>query len=320
MKMRRKVAVCWFALSSIVAVSPASAAHVEADRLTPSDAEMVVHVNVRQLLQTPVVKKHARAPIEVLLKHNDELQQLLSAAGIDPLKDIDTLNLSTSGNPLAKGKLLAVVRGDFDPDKARSAAEEWAKKHPGRIKSFKDGELPMWEITSDNKSMFAAFAGKNALVMTTTKEDTSAAVQRAGQAPQRPSKAMQTALEQIQVTQSLWMVLVATDDIKQMLQKDGNTKDFAAALQSVTGGLELTDDAQLLLVVHTNSPEAAAKVKSKLDELMTLVNFLGAGQDKTARIAKEVLENIKLKIEKNDVSIRLQISDARIEKARKNER
>ncbi len=53
---------------------------------------------------------------------------------------------------------------------------------------------------------------------------------------------------------------------------------------------------------------------------MPLLAFLGAGKDKSGRIAKEVIENIKLKTEKNDVSIRLQITDAQIDKVRKKDR
>ena len=85
--------------------------HAQPDRLIPGDAKVMVAVNVRQMLQTPVVKKHALDPLKLGLQRNDELRQLLAAAGLDPLKDIDTIALSTSGNPTSTGKLLAVVRG-----------------------------------------------------------------------------------------------------------------------------------------------------------------------------------------------------------------
>ncbi len=291
--------------------------HAEPDRLTPADAEMVVTIDVRQLLQTPVVKKHALDPIQVLLKRNDELGQLLTAAGIDPLKDINTLSLSTSGNLATTGKMLAVVRGKFDPDKARTAADEYAKKHPGRLKDVKEGDLSMWEVASDKKPIFAAFAGKNALVMTLSKEDTAAVVKRAGERPQRLNKDMQAALDQLKGGESVWLAMLVTDEIKQLIKSDDNAKDFADALQSITGGLELTDDAQFTLVVHTSNAKAATQIKGKIDELMPLLGFVGAGKDASGRIVKEVINNIKLSTEKNDVSIRLKITDAQIEKARR---
>jgi hypothetical protein len=116
------------------------------------------------------------------------------------------------------------------------------------------------------------------------------------------------------------MAMIATDEIKQLLKGDDTAKDFAGALQSVTGALELSDDAQFSLVVHTNSPKAAEQIKGKLDELMPLLAFVGAGKDKSGRLVKEVIESIKLKTEKNDVSIQLQITDAQLDKARKKDR
>jgi len=303
------------AVFAILVSSPALAAPVP-DRLTPADADMVIAIDVRQMLRTPVVQKHALDPLQTLLKRNDELRQLLTAAGLDPLKDIRTIGLSTSGNPAVKGKLLAVVRGNFDPDKAKTAAEEYAKKHPGRIKALKEGELPMWEITSDNKSFFAAFAGKSALVMTASKEDTVAAVRRADGPPQRLNKELQTALDKVPGGESAWMAMVATEQVKQLLQSDDTAKDFAEALQSVTGTLELTDDALLTLVVHSSNAEAAAQIKSKLDDLLKVFAFVGAGRDGSGQIVKDVLDSIKLGTDKNDVSIRVKLTGAQIEKAR----
>ncbi len=91
------------------------------------------------------------------------------------------------------------------------------------------------------------------------------------------------------------------------------------ALQSITGALELTDDAQFTLVVHTSSPTAAMQIKGKLDEVMPLLNFLGTGKETSGRLVKEVIDNIKLGTDKNDVSIRLKLTDAQIDKARKKE-
>jgi hypothetical protein len=307
------------AFLAVFALSP-SAWAAQADRLTLADAEVVAQVNVRQILQTPVVKKHALDPLKLLLRRNDELQQLLTAAGVDPLRDIDTISVSATGNPMAGGKLRAVVRGRFDLGKAEIAATDYAKKHPGRLKILKVDERPLWEITSDGQSFYAAFAGKDALVMTTSKNDPALAVPDPSKEAPRLSKEMQTALDQIKGGESVWLALAATDDLKQLLKSDDNTKDFAASLQAVTGTLELTDDAQLTLVVHTNSPEAATRIKGKLDELMPLLTFLGAGKDKSGQIAKEVLDNIKLTTDKNDVSIRLKITDAQLGKVHKKDR
>ncbi len=303
-----------FGLATLLPLASVQAAAVP-DRLTPSDAEMVVQVNVRQMLQTPLAKKYALDPLKALLERSTETSELLRTAGLDPFKDIDTIALSTSGHPLSGGKLLVVVRGSFTPDKILAAADAYAKTHPDRVKNCKEGDLPMWEIHSDNKSFYAAFADNKTLVMTAMKKDTAAVVHGAGPTPQQPSAAMQAALAHLKGGENMWLAVVATDEIKQLLKSEDTSKDFAAALQSVTGALELNEDAQFRLVIHTDSAEAAAKIKSKLDELMPLLSFLGAGNDKSGKIAKEVIDSIKLKTENNDVSVRIHVTDAQIQKA-----
>jgi len=289
-----------------------------------ADAELVVTINVRQLLQTPVVKKHALDSIQALLKRNDELRQLLTAAGIDPLKDIDTLTLTTTPVPTAQGRLadlarvlVVVARGRFDSDKAASAATEYAKNHPSRLKKLTEDDVPMWEVTTDDKPCYAAFAGKNTVVMTTSKSDTVAAVRRAGQRTQSVNKNLRAALDKLKGDEPVWMAMVVSDQTRRLLKGDDNSKDFADALQSITGALELTDDAQFTLVVHTSDAKAATQIKGKIDELMPLLAFMAAGKDASGRIVKELINNLKLSAEKNDVSIHLKITDAQIEKARK---
>lgn len=324
MKIRPLVAAFGLFAVAVVTAAPAPTPsrsnHAELDRLLPRDADMVVQINVRQMLQSALVKKHALDPLKLLLRRNDEVRQLLRAAGLDPLKDIDTIGLSTAGNPMIGGKLVVVMRGDFAPDKARMALEEYMKKHPGHLKNVKDGDRTMWEILDDNKSFYAAFIGDKTLVLTASKEDTAALIRNAERTPKPPSAAMRSALEHLKGSESLWLAMVATDEVKQLLKADDSTKEFASALQSVTGALEVSDDARLGLVVHTNSPEAATKIKGKLDELMPLLTFLGAGKDAGGRIAKEIVSNIKLNAEKNDVSLRIQITEDQIEKARKMDR
>jgi hypothetical protein len=70
------------ALMALVPVTAASSG-AEPDRLNPSDAEIVLQINVRSLLHTPLVQKHALDSLKALLRRNDEVSRLLDAAGLD---------------------------------------------------------------------------------------------------------------------------------------------------------------------------------------------------------------------------------------------
>jgi hypothetical protein len=331
MKPWRKFAAFGLLLSVVVLASSRLAA-AEPDRLTPADAELVLTVNVRRIVQSPAMKKHGLEPLKTLLQHNGEIVQLLKA-GIDPLQDLDTITAIVSDDPQATGrnaalghKFLIVARGRFDPEKTRRAAEDYAKKHPDRLEIVQDGERSLYKIPDKKGDYYAAFANKHTLVMAPTKQETLAVLRRAGQQSQtlnKPlplNKPLRAALDKANGEAAIWMAMTMSDKLKELLKSDDASKEFAASVQSITGALELHDDARLAVIFHAVSPDAATKIKGKLDEAMTLLQFLGAGKDKSGQLVKEVLDSVKTKSEKNEMSVRLQITDAQIEKAIKKDR
>lgn len=313
-------------LLSVVVLASTPLIAAEPDRLTPADAELVLTVNVRRIVQSPAMKKHGLEPLKALLQRNGEIAQILKA-GIDPLQDLDTFTAIVSDDPQAIGrnaalghKFLIVARGRFDAEKIRRGAEDYAKKHPDRLEIVPDGERSLFKIPDKKGDYYAAFADKHTLVMAPTKEETLAVLRRAGQQPQTINKPLRAALDKANGQAAVWLAMTMSDKLKELLKSDDASKEFAASVQSITGALELTDDARLAVIFHAVSPDAATKIKGKLDEAMTLLQFLGAGKDKSGQLVKEVLESVKTKSEKNEMSVRLQITDAQIEKAIKKDR
>lgn len=316
MKPWRNFAVALPLVLCSVAPAP-SAPRIEPDKLTPADAELVVAVNVRQILDTPAAKKHALDPLKLLLQRKDgEIQQLLTAAGLDPLRDIDTIGLSASGNPATTGKLLIVVRGRFDPDKARTAIGGYVEKHPDRVKVHAQGDLPIWEIAVERgaKPLFAAFAGKTVLVMTASKGETAAAVGRANRPAQPLNQGMRAALDRIKGGESAWLAMAASDQVKKALKGEQKGKSLTDALRSITGELRMADDAQFTLTVHTTDVAAARQIKDKISEVVQFLTLMNADKDAGSRAVRELLENLKLGTDQNDVRARFTLTDAQLEK------
>src|SRR5205807_2178489 len=77
------------ALLALVLASPGRTA--ELDRYVPGDAEQVVVINIKQLLDAPLIKKHALPEIEKQIERNKDLQQLQKLTGLDPLKDLTSV-------------------------------------------------------------------------------------------------------------------------------------------------------------------------------------------------------------------------------------
>src|SRR3954470_15902376 len=66
---------------------------LQVDPLTPADTEVLVVIDVRRMLDAPLVKKKELEDAKAGIK-NDQVGKVLTAAGIDPRKDIDTITFS----------------------------------------------------------------------------------------------------------------------------------------------------------------------------------------------------------------------------------
>src|SRR5215831_6496476 len=83
---------------------PISAQAGEVNKYLPNDSDFVVMLNVRQLLNSPLVQKHALADLKTMLKANSEATKHLEALGFDPFKDLTSITLAvciTKGEPRA---------------------------------------------------------------------------------------------------------------------------------------------------------------------------------------------------------------------------
>src|SRR5262245_41105610 len=83
------------ALALLLTAGPARAA--DADRLLPDDTEVVLGVNVRQVLDAPLVKTHALELLRNYVRSSADAQKVLDALGFDPFKDLHTLTAASPG-------------------------------------------------------------------------------------------------------------------------------------------------------------------------------------------------------------------------------
>src|SRR5262245_23273510 len=103
--MRRTLfAGCLLSLAAAPAVRPAGAAEVE--KYLPEDAEVVATVNIKQLLESELVKKHALEMIKDAIKNNTGAQKQLSDLGLNPLTDFERVTLA--GTAGGTNKMLIV--------------------------------------------------------------------------------------------------------------------------------------------------------------------------------------------------------------------
>jgi hypothetical protein len=314
-------------LALAAAVLSPGARGADVDKYLPADAEWVASINVRQILDSAVVKKYGLPRAEAELKKNDA-QKFLSQIGLDPMKDVETVTIAGPESLTIQTKWVVIVHGTFNLGKIRDAAEAFAKDKPKDLKIEKEGDVPIYESRTpaprrgakapDSTSSFAAFLDKGVLVVSGSRDTLLDAVAKhAGKKESQVGKEMQALIRKQDSLKSVWMAGLATEQLKKQLAKNPQTSEFADKVQSLSGSIDLGDGVKADFRVHTSEKEAAEKIKDLLDGARSLAIFAIGTQPQLkqfAPVVTEVLKAFDFSQDKGSAIIALTITSGMIEK------
>jgi hypothetical protein len=176
------------------------------EQLLPADSEIVVTINVKQILDTPLVKKHVIAAAKEALKSADEANQILEELGFDPFTDIDRITVAGPGGA-EQDRGLVIARGRFDVDKFKARAEKAAQDEPDHLKIRKAAGGIIYEVSppGESKSFFVALLNKRTLIASPGKDYIVEAMKKeaAKDKPAIKDKDFQAVLDRLDGKQSL---------------------------------------------------------------------------------------------------------------------
>jgi len=298
------------ALSLAIAALLVSASGA-ADQQTPTcdNPEVMASVNIRQILGSGLIKKHALDLIKNVLQGDQTAQKVIQSTGLDPLKDLDSITVSGT-NPM-QPQALIVVRGRFDADKINAAMADQAKKD-NNLKSTKEGALTVWHANKDGHTLFATVASKGTLLLGLDKDNLVKAATGVGMG--KVGGELKTAIGKLNGKESMWMASVVTDAMKMQLANNPQTKKYADKLKAITGSVTLSDDVQLGAQIYTTQGDIAKDISMVLNGLKPFALVLAAGNEQAAPVVKELVEALKIGTNDTTVTIDLKVSEDLIKK------
>jgi hypothetical protein len=295
-----------FALAAALAVALApSARAAEVDKLLPADAEYVVHFNLKQILDSDIVKKYALDQLKQALQGNDA-QAMLKELGLDPLKDIEKVTIGASGTDQNDAKALILIRGNFDPDKLFKAAEVQAKKDGDKFTMIKDGKDVMFKIQPDNGNpMYGTVLDKKTVAVATDKKIiTTASAAAAADKAAAVSKELSSLISRMDDKASMWVAAITKDKLNKLpVPKGGaNIQDHLGKMDSVTVVLRVTGDVSLDVGLGMATEAAADEMGKTVEEGLTTIKGLmpilimnDAKMQPLADVAKTLKSEVKSK-------------------------
>jgi hypothetical protein len=253
------------ALVALALLLPAARA-ADVDPYAPADSEWVLRINLKRLADAPVVKKSAADALLPALKSKPELLVPLTALGVDPLTEVDTLTAAGSGLPEDRQALL-IVRGRFDNDKLRETAAGLVKDKPAVWKMRKEGEVTVYELHDKAGQVQAnvAFVGEGTALVSAARKYVTAAAARDPKKPAKVSEALRKLVDRADAKDDVWLASVTPKHVHQLLEKSPYTAAIAADVTAFTARLKADDGLKVAFSVHTKGKKSAEEVAGLLD-------------------------------------------------------
>jgi hypothetical protein len=310
--------------------APARAADL--DRCLPADSQIVVNVNLRQLLDSELVKKHALETLRDALKGADMVEDILKDLGLDPFKDLDRIIAAGPGGK-DSDRGLVIVHGRFDGAKFKAKAEEAIKTYGEVLKTVKvpdgkGGSFLMWEVSAPEVPMpvFVALSGSDTLLVSPGKDYVVDALRRVArkEAASLKDKDFQALLDKLDDRQNL--SFAATSAALSGAALPGAPAGAADALTKFTalgGGLTLTDELKVEVVVAAKTVEEAREFRDTADSSLKLVLALlaTAAQGKDANpgleLALDIVKSLEVKVKDKTIVVKGRLSGEAISEVMK---
>jgi hypothetical protein len=256
---------CLVCLAALAA-APSSAAEVEA--FLPKETDVVINLNVRQVLDSQVFKKHALDLVKTALANSKEAQAALQALGLDPLKDFDRVSVGLGLEDLNNPKAAIVVQGRFDVTKVGNVFDQLAKNDPKKFSAEKANGKTVYKIATPDQPVpvYAALVDSKTLVFATSKEGAGAAFDVAmGTRKPELRKELADLLKKADPKSSLSVVAYTKGRLESVPLPNDEMKKVLEQIHHITIDLKVESDAKLELVLGAENADAAKKMQGLVD-------------------------------------------------------
>ncbi len=287
---------------------PAHAA--DTDKFLPDRTQGVVTVNVKQLLESPLLKEHTAA-MKKAFKDVNLGQAALELLGFDPFSDVERIVIAVSGNP-DNDQPVVLIQGPFDNTKVQAAAERAANNgndKKGAIGREKVNEIIVYSVKceTDGTPIYLGLLDPGILVASADRESVVEAMdKKAGRRKSEVRKDVQSLLAKADPRHA-----VSVASLSGPLNVGGLLGNVIGNLRNVTGGVVLGDDIKVEIALTATDPanakRTAGALEDNLNQAKAVVALLVTQKKEYSPLA-DLVNGIKVAAKDSDVAFRLTIN------------
>jgi len=297
------------------AAQPAAAAE---SKYLPDNTEIVFSVNLKQILESELVKANkdavnqARAMLENSLG-DEKAMKYLKALGFDPFKDLHSVTVA-SGPTKDPEALFAVIEGKFNEDRFHALVDDFAKKN-SEVKVSKAGNYKVIAISGEKQSHLCLVNG-GVLIACPSKDAMDQALLRAAGSKQSAlKKQVKDLLATTNGQQSLSFIATGNAIVKLLENANlPNAQQIVPVVQSIegiSGAITVKKDILLQIGVGTKDEESAKALAQSANFGLLLAKGLiaqKAMEDKKLEPLNEVAKTLRANSEGTNFFLRAEVT------------
>jgi WD40 repeat protein len=276
-KSVKPIASIWSWLPPWIPPNPVPLAASE--KYLPRDTEFLAYLNTRQILLSPLVRKHGLRKVGLAIKDRSEYQQLFKVAQLDPFLDISGVLVAASFKG-ADYSVVTIVHGRFDPDRIHSAASDFAQRSPRALKIHEEQGMRIYETT--NPHIFAAILNNQTLALSPSKDYFIGLGNENGD---KITPKLRSLIDKVDTSQSFWIAALPPKFIFGILP--------VPQVDQLSGGISVGEDVKFAFTIQTRDGKSAWDLKETLEMYMSNAQIpLG-----------EFLKNMQFTVKENSLTI-----------------
>jgi hypothetical protein len=287
-------------------------------RLLPADTEIVLTINIKQIMESELVKGH---DIKTLVQSNPlggEVMKFLKQMHFDPFTHVRSITLAHNGKEsLGPGDGFALIEGVFDVKKFHQTAAIIVEAFPQATRMcYRFRGVPVYEIEILDKLVFCALVNDKSFVLAPRERALKAAMIRATADKVEAAKVapMLKAVKDKQIVN-----LVVTGDaaarLIRFVRPNGIPGIDLANIRSVTAGMTLNKEITFHVTVANKDKKSAKEMAAAGTLGLFAVRTLLGNAAKEPGLAPliEVVDTLKMTAEGESAVLSGTISQKNIE-------
>lgn len=295
-------------------------------QLIPDNTEMLFHFNIKNFMESSLVKGGLKDNVKSLMDENKQLKGILDSIGFDPFRDLTSMTIAlgnfkvdvSGGPPQPNVEVLFILKGKFEKEKINTSLKTLISAGgQDKVGIGSMGDNTLYEFKEGNKPMFACILDNETMAASDRKEELQNVIDRlGGKKTTKLSKEFTTMLGRADQKRTGYAVMMMPGSIKDMSAGMPNG-EIVEKIEGMNIIIDVKENITIDFNTFTTDDAAAKQFETMLNQAKDFLGImaLNAPDPEDSKDISDIISTMRVSANKNMVSVKLEIKGTLIQRA-----